>query len=293
MATPVTGIRIPADLLALIDARAVGGKTRTDIVIELIRSGLGVVPMGEDLEQSDRYTVLNDRLTELESNVSQVFNSRITELESAVEHLLDNRNTSVKQALNERITDNVEHRITPVEQPSENAVESPSSEQSIVKQPQPATRKVAPQNYRVLPPDIGEGMNQMALCAFYGLSWKNLKRDSTAAGFDDIEGYLQVMTGIAWTRRRERKGFIFQPIPQKSTSDDALEGASNDSVGQSLNLSDGLLQIDLCRRLKMKGHKHIAQKRQQGADALAMYTRQRDPDGKAWGYRDGRYYPVD
>ena len=39
MATPVTGIRIPADLLALIDARAIEGKTRTDIVIELIRSG--------------------------------------------------------------------------------------------------------------------------------------------------------------------------------------------------------------------------------------------------------------
>jgi len=33
MATPVTGIRIPADLLALIDARAIDGKTRTDIVI--------------------------------------------------------------------------------------------------------------------------------------------------------------------------------------------------------------------------------------------------------------------
>jgi len=29
MATPVTGIRIPADLLALIDARAIDGKTRT------------------------------------------------------------------------------------------------------------------------------------------------------------------------------------------------------------------------------------------------------------------------
>jgi len=43
----------------------------------------------------------------------------------------------------------------------------------------------------------------------------------------------------------------------------------------------------------MKGRKHIAQKRQQGADALATYTQKRDPDGKAWGYRDGRYYPVD
>ena len=30
MATPVTGIRIPADLLALIDARAIDGKTRTN-----------------------------------------------------------------------------------------------------------------------------------------------------------------------------------------------------------------------------------------------------------------------
>lgn len=33
MATPVTGIRIPADLLALIDARAIDGKTRTDFKV--------------------------------------------------------------------------------------------------------------------------------------------------------------------------------------------------------------------------------------------------------------------
>ena len=215
MATPVTGIRIPADLLALIDARAVGGKTRTDIVIELIRSGLGVAPLGEDLEQSDRYTALNNRLTELESNVSQAFNSRITELESAVEHLLDNRNTSVQQAFNERITDNVEHRITPVEQLPENAVESPSSEpvqQSIVNQRQPATRKVAPQNYRVLPPDIGEGLSQTALCDFYGLNSQNLKRDSTAAGFDNIEVYFKLVTGIAWVQvKMSRTKKLYSP----------------------------------------------------------------------------------
>ena len=58
MATPVTGIRIPADLLALIDARAIEGKTRTDIVIELIRSGLGIGALNEDLGHSDRYTAL-------------------------------------------------------------------------------------------------------------------------------------------------------------------------------------------------------------------------------------------
>jgi len=58
MATPVTGIRIPADLLALIDARAIDGKTRTDIVIELIRSGLDVMPSSEDLGHPDRYTAL-------------------------------------------------------------------------------------------------------------------------------------------------------------------------------------------------------------------------------------------
>jgi len=190
-------------------------------------------------------------------------------------------------------------KLKPVRQQkstSENAVESPSSEpvqQSIVKQPQPATRKVAPRNYGVLPPDIGEGLNQSAICAFYGLSWKNTKRDSTAAGFDTVEGYLQVMTGIAWTRHRERKGFIFQPIPQKSPSENDLQGTSVNVVGQSLNPRDGLLQNDLCKRLGIVGHNWIAQKRRQGADALAIYTQKRDPDGKAWGYRDGRYYPVD
>ena len=118
----------------------------------------------------------------------------------------------------------------------ENALEGASTDvvgQSIVEQPQPATRKVAPRNYGALPPDIDEDLNQSAICAFYGLGWKNLKRDSTAAGFDTVEGYLQDMTGIAWTRRRERKGFIFQPIPQKSPSENDLEGASDNVAGQS------------------------------------------------------------
>jgi hypothetical protein len=94
-ATPVTGIRIPPDLLALIDARAIEGKTRTDIVIELIRSGLGVEPSIEGMNQPDRYTALNTRLTELEGSVSQVFHNRLTELEATVKQLLDDCLTTV------------------------------------------------------------------------------------------------------------------------------------------------------------------------------------------------------
>jgi len=203
MATPVTGIRIPADLLALIDARAIEGKTRTDIVIELIRSGLGVASANEDLGHPDRYTALNNRLTEIEGNVLQVFNGRVTELEATVKHLLDNR-------------------ATPVKQPSENALQSlpsesaeqPSVKQSV-KQRQTVTGKVAPQNYGVLPPIADEGLSQTALCTFYGLSWKNLKRSMAVAGFDDVESYLQQMTGFTW-RQGETSGMTKLYFPGES-----------------------------------------------------------------------------
>jgi len=203
MATPVTGIRIPADLLALIDARAIEGKTRTDIVIELIRSGLGVASANEDLGHPDRYTALNNRLTEIEGNVLQVFNGRVTELEATVKHLLDNR-------------------ATPVKQPSENALQSlpsesaeqPSVKQSV-KQRQTVPGKVAPQNYGVLPPIADEGLSQTALCTFYGLSWKNLKRSMAVAGFDDVESYLQQMTGFTW-RQGETSGMTKLYFPGES-----------------------------------------------------------------------------
>jgi len=60
--------------------------------------------------------------------------------------------------------------------------------------------KTAPKNYGVLPPDAIEGLSQTALCNFYGLNWRNVKRNSAIAGFDTIEGYLQQMTGVAWTQ---------------------------------------------------------------------------------------------
>jgi hypothetical protein len=230
-ATPVTGIRIPPDLLALIDARAIEGKTRTDIVIELIRFGLGVEPSIEGMNQPDRYTALNNRLTELESSVLQVFNNRLTELETTVKQVLDNRLTDVEQVLDNRLTDVeqvLDNRLTPVlhdcltlvKQSSENApqnLHSASAEQSSVKhsvkQRQTVTERVAPQNYEVLPPIAAEGLSQTALCTFYGLSWKNLKRDSSVAGFDDVESYFHQMTGFTWTQDKgSRTKKIYFPV---------------------------------------------------------------------------------
>ena len=87
--------------------------------------------------------------------------------------------------------------------PSENALEGAPSKalvRSDVKQKQPATGKTAPENYGVLPPTADKGLSQTALCDFYGLNWRNLKRNLAIAGFDTVEGYFQQMTGIAWTQ---------------------------------------------------------------------------------------------
>lgn len=96
---------------------------------------------------------------------------------------------------------------------SEDALQGTRSEaveQSIVQQRQPSIGKVAPQNYGVLPPDANEGLTQTQLCDFYGLSWRNLKRNLAAAGFDSVESYLQQMTGITWTHGKTlRKAKIY------------------------------------------------------------------------------------
>ena len=66
-------------------------------------------------------------------------------------------------------------------------------------------QKVAPKNYGVLPPVSDEGLNQTTLCNFYGLSWRNLKRNSELADFDTIESYLGQKTEIEW-RQSQTKG---------------------------------------------------------------------------------------
>jgi len=85
--------------------------------------------------------------------------------------------------------------------PSENArvLRDEVSVQSIVKQQQPSTGKVKVQNYGILPPSSARGLSQTEICNFYGLSWRNLTRNATIAGFDNLEGYLHKVTGIAWT----------------------------------------------------------------------------------------------
>ena len=117
--------------------------------------------------------------------------NRIGELEATIAQLKTN---AIAQSATGSIT-----KLT--KQPSENAREGDpirTPVQSIVKPRQPSKGKIAPKNYGVLPSDAIEGLSQTALCDFYGLSWRNLQRDSVRSGFDAIEGYLHQMTGVDW-----------------------------------------------------------------------------------------------
>jgi hypothetical protein len=192
MATPVTGIRIPSELLARIDVLAIDGKNRTDVILELIRLGLGDELPGSNPSQlgeiRELLNVLNDRLTELEAVTLHKFDDRLTELE--------NRTTLVQRPSNDQ-------PIALLKKSSDNALEQPVDNapvQSIVKHRSTVAGKVASENYGVLPPDSEKGLSQTDLCNFYGLSWRNLKRDSVRAGFDAVEEYLRKMTGITWVR---------------------------------------------------------------------------------------------
>ena len=108
------------------------------------------------------------------------------------------------EALNSKIANQPQY---PQDLPSEDALEAlpiRTPIRSDSKQLQPATGKTAPKSYGVLPPEAHKGLSQTALCDFYGLSWRNLKRNSASAGFDTVEKYLQQKTGIAWGNRKTR-----------------------------------------------------------------------------------------
>ena len=108
------------------------------------------------------------------------------------------------EALNSKIANQPQY---PQDLPSEDALEALPIKTPIhsdIKQRQPAPGKTAPKSYGVLPPEAHKGLSQTALCDFYGLSWRNLKRNSASAGFDTVEKYLQQKTGIAWGNRKTR-----------------------------------------------------------------------------------------
>ena len=119
------------------------------------------------------------------------------------------------EALNSKIANQPQY---PQDLHSEDALEALPIKTPIhsdVKQLQPATGKTAPKNYGVLPPEAYKGLSQTALCNFYGLSWRNLKRNSASAGFDAVQKYLQQKTGIAWgngeTRGMEK---VYFPVAE-------------------------------------------------------------------------------
>jgi hypothetical protein len=58
--------------------------------------------------------------------------------------------------------------------------------------------RVKPLNYGAIPPNAEAGLNQTELCEFYGLSWRNLKRNCDSAGFSNVIDYFAAMTGIQW-----------------------------------------------------------------------------------------------
>ena len=95
--TTMIGFRIPNDLLEKIDALKTDEKTRTDVIVELLESALGIDSRGDD------YQSLIERLAEVE----QTLNERIAAVEQTVEQLKSDRiavpQVSAKQVKSDRI----------------------------------------------------------------------------------------------------------------------------------------------------------------------------------------------
>ena len=81
---------------------------------------------------------------------------------------------------------------------------------------------------------------------------------------------------------------------QKQSSENARQAVSRKipvrSIVQGSELDDGLSERALALRFKID--KSGISRWKTNPVKLADYTRDRDPDGLAWGFRDGKYYPL-
>jgi hypothetical protein len=62
------------------------------------------------------------------------------------------------------------------------------------------------------------------------------------------------------------------------------------SIVRDEPISDGLSGRGLAKRLDVD--RTGFQGKRDNPEKLASYTRDRDPDGIAWEFRDGKYYPI-
>ena len=62
------------------------------------------------------------------------------------------------------------------------------------------------------------------------------------------------------------------------------------SIVQGRELGDGLSERALALRFRID--KSGISRWKTNPEKLAAYTRDRDPDGLAWGFRAGKYYPL-
>jgi hypothetical protein len=103
MPTPVTGVRIPLDLLAQIDALAVDGKSRTDIILQLIQSGLGKEPPAKEsdclTEIRASLIALNTRLTLVEQRSTKKPSAPKVTLEKTREDASEGGSDEVEEGL--------------------------------------------------------------------------------------------------------------------------------------------------------------------------------------------------
>ena len=84
-------------------------------------------------------------------------------------------------------------------------------------------------------------------------------------------------------------------LPKKQHSENAREGLSMEisarsDVQESSELNDGLSERALALRFKID--KSGISRWKTNPEKLAAYTRDRDPNGIAWEFRDGKYYPL-
>ncbi len=109
------GFRIPSRLLEEVDRQAVNGKTRTDVLVELLEKGLGMSSTELDSKpSSDRLADVEQLLRDRLSNVEQTLSDRIAK----IEQLLSDRISPAPKPISDRLSN--------VERPRENRLESES-----------------------------------------------------------------------------------------------------------------------------------------------------------------------
>lgn len=189
--TPIAGFRIPAEIITLIEEKSKAeGKSKTDVVIELLRIGLGIEANQSDVEHIVEHSVIQ-RIDAVEQYVEHLSN-RLDSVEQSVEQLRSHSHTPTSP----------DHPIHPSQDAPQEAIEPSQVYQDVVKI---SSQRHLEGSRTEMPikTSVEDGLTLQQVCEAYGINYKNFSRNAQLKKQTKLE-YLADQTGVKWVQRGKR-----------------------------------------------------------------------------------------